>query len=74
MWPLRSSSRQIGTYPLQRAARSAATKVISEGDGPVSRGNLAWLPDRWVASRTDISAKSKLQYEWGAGHVKAGLG
>ena len=63
--------RQIGTYPSQRAARSAATKAISNGDGPVARGNLAWLLDRWVASRTDISAKSKLQYEWGAGHVKA---
>lgn len=70
----RARPRQIGTYPSQRAARSAATKAISEGDGPVVRGNLAWLLDRWVASRTDISAKSKLQYEWGAGHVKAGLG
>ena len=66
--------RQIGTYPSQRAARAAASKATASGDLPTARGTLAWLLDRWVASRTDVSAKSKLQYEWAAGHLKAGLG
>ena len=66
--------RQIGTFPSQRAARAAASKATASGDLPLARGTLAWLLDRWVASRTDVSAKSKLQYEWAAGHIKAGLG
>ena len=66
--------RQIGTYPSQRAARATASKATASGDLPMARGTLAWLLDRWVASRTDVSAKSKLQYEWAAGHLKAGLG
>jgi hypothetical protein len=61
--------RQIGTFPSQRAARAAAS-----GDLPLARGTLAWLLDRWAASRTDVSARSKLQYGWAAGHIKAELG
>ncbi len=66
--------RQIGTFPSQRAARAAASKATASGDLPLARGTLAWLLDRWVASKTDVTAKSKLQYEWAAGHIKAGLG
>ncbi len=66
--------RQIGTYPSQGAARVAGSKATASGDLSLARGTLAWLLDRWVASRTDVSAKSKLQYEWAAGHLKAGLG
>ncbi len=66
--------RQLGTFPSQRAARAAASKATASGELPAARGNVAWLLDRWVASRTDVTAKSKLQYEWAAGHVKAALG
>ena len=66
--------RQVGTYPSQRAAKAAASKATASGEIPTARGTLAWLLDRWVASRTDVTAKSKLQYEWAAGHLKAGLG
>jgi hypothetical protein len=70
----RARPRQVGTYPSQRAARAAATKAISTGDAPTSRGTLAWLLDRWLASKTDVTPKTKLSSEWAAGHLKAGLG
>lgn len=66
--------RQLGTFASQRAARAAASKATASGEVPTARGTLAWLLDRWVASKTDVTAKSQLQYEWAAGHLKAGLG
>jgi len=30
--------------------------------------------DSWVASRVEISGKSRLQYEWAAGYIREGLG
>ena len=66
--------RQVGTFTSQRAARAAASTATATGFAPNSRGTLSWLLDRWVASRTDVTAKSRLQYEWAAGHLKTGLG
>ena len=70
----RARPRQVGTFTSQRAARAAASTATASGFAPNSRGTLSWLLDRWVASRTDVTAKSRVQYEWAAGHLKTGLG
>ena len=66
--------RQVGTYLSQRAAKTAASRATAEGAVPNARGTLSWLLDRWVASKTDVKAKTKMQYEWAAGHLNNGLG
>jgi integrase len=66
--------RQLGTYTSKRAAQTAATTAAASGSAGAGRGTVGWLVDRWVASRTDVAAKTRLQYEWAAGHIKAGLG
>ena len=65
---------QLGTYPSERVATAAAKQAIAEGRPGPARSTVAWLVGRWVASRTDIGPKSKLQYEWAAHHIDAGLG
>lgn len=66
--------KQIGTYPSKRAANSAASSAAASGEITTNKGTLAWLIDRWCASRTDIGVKSRMQYEWAGVHIKAGLG
>jgi hypothetical protein len=66
--------RQIGTYPSKRAANAAASSAAATGEITTNKGTLAWLIDRWCASRTDIGVKSRMQYEWAGVHIKAGLG
>jgi integrase len=66
--------RQIGTYPSKRAANAAASSAAASGEITTNKGTLAWLIDRWCASRTDIGVKSRMQYEWAGVHIKAGLG
>ena len=66
--------RQLGTFPSQRAARTAASAFTADGVEQTERGNVAWIIDRWIASKADISAKARSQYEWAARHIKAGLG
>lgn len=66
--------RQLGTYPTKRAAQRAATEAAIEERTVLERGTVAWLVDRWLVARTDVSAKTKDQYVWAAGHIKAGLG
>ncbi|MEZ5231355.1 MAG: hypothetical protein R2749_01395 [Acidimicrobiales bacterium] len=66
--------RQLGTYPTKRAAQRAATEAAVEERTVIERGSVAWLVDRWLIARTDVSAKTKEQYVWAAGHIKAGLG
>lgn len=66
--------RQLGTYPTKRAAQRAATEAAVEERTVIERGTVAWLVDRWLIARTDVSPKTKEQYVWAAGHIKAGLG
>ena len=70
----RPRPRQLGTYPSRRAAQRAATEAAATGVGPVARGTVGWLVRRWVASKTDVSVKTRAQYEWAAGHIERGLG
>jgi integrase len=66
--------RQLGTFATQRAARSAATRAAAEGDQGNAKGTVGWLLAQWVASRTDVSEKAKLQYEWAAQRISTDLG
>lgn len=66
--------RQLGTYPSRRAAQKAATAFAAAGEVGADRGTVGYLVEQWVASRTDVASKTKLQYEWAAGHIVAGIG
>ena len=35
---------------------------------------MSWAVDRWLAGKSDVSAKSRSQYEWAAKHIRAGIG
>lgn len=65
--------RQLGTYPSQRSANSAARSMKAD-DGASERGTVSWLVRRYVAGRTDITLKSQEQYEWSIPHIENGLG
>jgi integrase len=66
--------RQLGTHSSERAASAAAKQSIAEGQPGPARATVGWVVHRWVASRTDVGPKSRLQYEWAAGHIDKGLG
>jgi hypothetical protein len=53
---------------------SAATSFAASGDTAADRGTVAHLVDRWVAGKIDVSNKTRGQYRWAAGHIRAGLG
>lgn len=69
----RHRPRQLGTYPSQRAAVTAARSAAAEGR-TTERGTVGWLVRRYVASRTDVSLKARQQYEWTIAHIDAGIG
>lgn len=66
--------RQLGTYPSQRGAKTAASKAAADADVGAERGTLSWLVDRWVASRSDVGEGTRSQYRWAADHIKEGIG
>ncbi len=66
--------RQLGTYPSRRSAQAAASAFAASGEAGAERDTVAAVVDRWVAGKVDVSSKSRLQYEWAAGHIRAGLG
>jgi integrase len=65
--------RRLGTYPSKRTARAAARSAAVDGR-LVERGTVGWLVRRYVASRSDVSQKTREQYEWAIPHIEAGLG
>ncbi len=70
----RHRPRQLGTFPSQRAAKSASADFAAaqaEGGG---RGTVGWQLDRWVASQTGITEKSQMQNRWAAGHAQRAIG
>lgn len=69
----RHRPRQLGTYRSQRAATAAARAALTDGCTQ-ERGTVGWLVERYVAGRTDVSLKTRQQYEWASRHVVAGLG
>jgi integrase len=67
--------RQLGTYPSRRSAQSAAIAFAESGDVGVDRSDtVGHLVEQWAVSRVDVSAKTRAQYEWAAGHVTRDLG
>jgi len=65
--------RQLGTFPSQRSANAAA-RAYRADDVTTERGTVSWLVRRYVAGRTDITVKSREQYEWAIPHIENGLG
>ena len=65
--------RQLGTFTSQRSALAAARSTRAE-DRSTERGTVSWLVRRYVAGRTDITLKSREQYEWAIPHIENGLG
>jgi integrase len=70
----RRRPRQIGTYSSKRSATRAASAFSAAGDSPAQRETVGHLVDEWAASKVDVSNKTRLQYEWAAGHIRAGIG
>lgn len=70
----RHRPRQLGTYASRRSAQRAAAEFAAAGATGADRGTVAHLVEQWVASRTDVSPKTRQQYEWAAGHITAALG
>jgi hypothetical protein len=70
--------RQLGTYSSQRAARQAVAELLERGavESAVraKKGTVGELVEAWAASKVDVTAKSRLQYEWATGHIRKGLG
>ena len=66
--------RQLGTFVSRRSAQKAATSFAADGAVGGDRDTVGHLVDAWVASRVDVSPKTRLQYEWAASHIRVGLG
>lgn len=66
--------RQLGTYRSRQSAQAAASAHAASGESGAERNTVGAVVDRWVAGKVDVSNKSRLQYEWAAGHIRAGLG
>lgn len=70
----RRQPRQIGTFNSRRSAQAAAAAFAASGEVGSDRDTISYLVDRWVAGRLDVSNKTRLQYQWAAGHIKSGIG
>lgn len=70
----RRRPRQVGSFNSRRSAQSAAMAFAAEGELATDSETVAALVDRWVAGKVDVSSKTRLQYEWAAGHVRSGIG
>ena len=66
--------RQLGTYASRRTAQHAATSFAVSGDVGAARDTVGELVRGWAASRVDVSPKTRMQYEWAADHISAGIG
>jgi hypothetical protein len=64
----KSRPRQLGTFRSRRAAQKAASEFGASGEVGSDRSTVGSVVTRWAESRTDIGNKSRLQYEWAAGH------
>ena len=70
----RRRPKQVGTYTSKRAAQTAAMAFVAAGESVTGRDTVAGLVDRWIASKVDVGNKTRLQYEWAAGHIRDGFG
>lgn len=70
----RRRPRQVGSFNSRRSAQSAATAFAAAGELATGSDTVGGLVDRWVAGKVDVSSKTRLQYEWAAGHIRSGIG
>lgn len=70
----RRRPKQVGTFASKRSAQAAAMTFVAAGESLADRDTVAGLVDRWVAGKVDVGSKTRLQYEWAAGHIRAGFG
>jgi len=70
----RARPRQLGTYTSQRSARAAAAEFAVAGAVGGERGTVGELVRRWASSRLDVSAKTRMQYEWAADRIATDIG
>ncbi len=66
--------RQLGTFTSRRSAQRAVSAFAESGDVGSDHGTVGALVDTWVAGRVHVSAKSRMQYEWAAAHIRRDLG
>ena len=66
--------RQLGTYASRRSAQRAASSFTAAGDIGSERGTVGQLVEQWVASRVDVTGKSRAQYEWAGQRIVRDLG
>lgn len=66
--------RQLGTFTSRRTAQAAATSFAVDGSIGADRDTVGHLVEQWAAGRVEVSSQTRLQYEWAASHIKAGLG
>ena len=65
---------QLGTFSSRRSAHRTASAFAESGDIGSDLGTVGALVDSWVAGRVHVSAKSRMEYEWAAGHIRRDLG
>jgi integrase len=70
----RHRPRQLGTFTSRRSAQAAATSFAASGAVGADRGTVGHLVAQWASSRVDVTAKTRAQYEWAAGHIQRDLG
>ncbi len=70
----RRRPRQVGTFSSRRAAQSAATAFAASGAHIGDRDTVGRVVDHCVAGKVDVGSKTRLQYEWAAGHIRSGIG
>ena len=66
--------RQLGTFKSRRTAQAAATSFAVDGGVGADRDTVGHLVEQWAAGRVEVSSQTRLQYEWAASHITAGLG
>lgn len=66
--------RQLGTFPSRRSAQRASSSFTASGDVVGERGTVGRLVEQWVASRVDVTAQTRLQYEWAGERIVRDLG
>lgn len=70
----RRRPKQVGTYKSRRAAQAAAAAFTASGEVVAERKTVGRLVDDWVAAKVDVSNKTRMQYEWAAGHIRSAIG
>jgi integrase len=74
--PHRASRGRASSARFARSDRpqQAATDFATSGEIGSDRSTVGYVVTRWAESRTDIGNKSRLQCEWAAKHISAGIG